>query len=161
MRFDITNECNYNQVVFSKCSGLRTHEIIRLKYKDFYLYNNAEPWVHVSQGKGWKQREVKLYGSDEELHLCKRICTPQTLDDANKKVFPNPNKTVSTHTYRAEYCRRVYDAEKHDLSSLPHNEKVYLRKDLKGVVLDRQALKVCSQMLVHTRTTVINSSYTY
>lgn len=160
-RFDINNERNYKQVVFTKCSGLRIHELEKLRFKDCYFDNKGNAWIHVKQGKGGRKRDVKLYGPPNELQLCIDMIKAGKSRNKNERIFPNPNRAISTHTYRAEYCSRVYNAEKRDLSQLTRSEKVYCRKDRKGEICDRKALLTASKMLGHNRSTVINSSYIY
>ena len=149
---------NIEQVTFCRCTGLRLNELRNIRGSDLYFDEFGHPWLTVTKGtKGGRKRLTKLYGSPEELELCVSLCH-RAKDD---KVFPHVKKSANTHGYRAQYCQRVYDAEKRDLSTLSFSEKVYCRKDKKGIVYDKQALLVCSSMLGHNRYEVCNLSYLY
>lgn len=149
---------NMEQVTFCRCSGLRLNELRNIRGSDLYFDEFGSPWLSVTRGtKGGRKRHTKLYGSPEELELCVNLC----LKAKDGKVFPHVNKSANTHGYRAQYCQRVYEAEKRDLSTLSFSEKVYCRKDKKGIVYDKQALIICSRMLGHNRYEVCNISYLY
>lgn len=149
---------NMEQVTFCRCSGLRLNELRNIRGSDLYFDEFGSPWLSVTRGtKGGRKRHAKLYGSPEEIELCVSLCH-KAKDD---KVFPHINENANTHGYRAQYCQRVYDAEKRDLSNLSFSEKVYCRKDKKGIVYDKHALIICSQMLGHNRYEVCNISYLY
>lgn len=149
---------NYEQVTFCRCTGLRLNELKNIRGSDLYFDEFGSPWLSVTKGtKGGRKRNTKLYGSTEELELCISLC----LKAKDGKVFNHVKENANTHGYRAQYCQRVYDAEKRDLSTLSHSEKVFCRKDKKGVVYDKQALLICSIMLGHNRYEVCSLSYLY
>lgn len=151
-------EKNMEQVTFCKCSGLRLSEL-RAITGDALFYNEmGRAGLHVTKStKGGRHRDVVFYGSDQEIGLCIQLCQKA----GENTVFEHVNKNANTHGYRAEYCKRVYEAEKRDLEALPRKDKVYCRKDKKGIVYDRQALFICSQMLGHSRSDICNLSYLY
>ena len=153
--FSETN--NIEQVVFARCSGLRASEMKSLTADALYYDSEGNPWLHITKGtKGGKHRNVKLYGSPEELKLC-----IDTIMNSDGKVFPN-YRECNNHGYRSEYCQRVYDANARDINSIENrHEKVFCRNDKKGIVYDKKALQVCAEMLGHGRYQVCNLSYLY
>ena len=107
-----------------------------LKGSDFYEKDGAL-WYHITRGKGGKPREVRLYGSAEELNLCKHIIEMA----GDGPVFPKTLKGLDVHYYRAVYASRVYHAYARDLDSIPSKERYVCRGDKKGDIYDRKALK--------------------
>lgn len=148
---------NYAQVTFAKCSGLRASEMKALTKDALYYDDNGRPWLKVTKGtKGGRPRHVKLFGTEEELKLC-----VETIEKADKKVFPE-YKECNNHGYRSDYCKRVYEACAREIETIQdRNEKVFCRKDKKGIVYDKQALQTCAEMLGHGRYQVCNLSYLY
>lgn len=149
---------NIEQITFCRCTGLRLSELKLIRGSDLYFDEFGHPWLSVTRGtKGGRKRHTKLYGSPEEIEICISLCKKAK----GEKVFPNVKERANTHGYRAQYCQRVYEAEKRDLSTLSHSEKVFCRKDKKGIVYDKQALLICSSMLGHNRYDVCALSYLY
>ncbi len=148
---------NNKQVVFAKCSGLRASEMKALTADALYFDKGGNPWLKITKGtKGGKPREVKLYGTTEELKLCVNI-----MQNSKGKVFPE-YKECNNHGYRSDYCQRVYDANARNVKNInSRDEKVYCRKDKKGIVYDKKALQTCAEMLGHGRYQVCNLSYLY
>jgi predicted transcriptional regulator len=148
---------NIEQVIFAKCSGLRAAEMKALTADALYYDNEGNPWLNVTKGtKGGRPRNVKFYGSDDELKLC-----VDRINNCNGKVFPK-YKECNNHGYRSDYCKRVYDANARNIESIKNrHEKVFCRKDKKGIVYDKNALQICAEMLGHSRYQVCNISYLY
>lgn len=123
---------NIEQVTFCRCTGLRLNELRNIRGSDLYFDEFGCPWLSVTKGtKGGRKRLTKLYGSPEELEICVSLCHRAK----DNKVFPHINKHANTHGYRAQYCQRVYDTEKRDISTLPFSEKVYCRKDKRALFM--------------------------
>lgn len=78
-----------------------------------------------------------------------------------KKVFYVPT-ALRPHKYRAEYAKRVYLNVARPIESINNRkEKVYLRGELKGIVLDRKACQITSRALGHNRPDEFQKSYAY
>ena len=69
---------------------------------------------------------------------------------------------MKPHKYRAEYAKRLYLLVARDPKDIKDKrEKVYLRGELKGVVLDRKACLIVSRALGHNRPEEFQKSYAY
>lgn len=149
---------NCEQVTFCKCSGLRLSELKSIRGNDLYFDDSGNPCLKVDKGtKGGKIRTVKLTGSPEERELVISLCR----QSGNEKVFKEVNENANTHGYRAMYAQRLYNSVERELDTIPRNEKMYCRKDKKGIVYDKKALKICSENLGHNRIDVCSLSYLY
>jgi len=63
------------------------------------------------------------------------------------------------HSYRADYCKSVYNLYARPIAEIPKSERYYCRNDLKGVVYDKRAMVVASRTLGHNRISIIASNY--
>lgn len=153
------NFCEQNNqaiITFCRCSGLRRAEVSALRVEDV-LYKGDDIYIDVHRAtKGGRERLIRLYGNAEELELIKDCLRGKK---PNEKVFPNVNGNLDIHSYRAEYCQRVYKAYERDLSTLPEKELYRCRKDRRGVVYDRWAMSKASHALGHSRISVIAGHY--
>ena len=70
-------------------------------------------------------------------------------------------KKLDQHSARAEYAKRVYLMNERDVTVLPKTQKTFLRKDLKGHVLDKMAERITSKVLGHERIDEFRKSYAY
>lgn len=144
-------------VNFCRATGLRRHEILQVKAKDI-SWRGTELVVHVNQGKGGQPRDVPVLAVHEQdvLKLSKNL-------KPEDKLFPKEKvpSMAPIHKYRAEYAKEQYNHIARDLNTLSRNEKYYCRKDKKGVVYNRQALRAVSEMLGHHRIDVIAEHYLY
>lgn len=92
-----------------------------------------------------------------DVELVRRLCKAA----GDGQVFPAVNQNADIHSYRAVYCRRVYEKYARDISTLPRSERYHCHADKAGVVYDRAAMKMASEALGHSRISVIASSYLY
>ena len=70
-------------------------------------------------------------------------------------------KRLDEHSHRAEYARRVYKHYERNVLDLPRKQKTFLRKDLRGHILDKFAELKASQALGHNRVDEFRRSYAY
>ena len=54
---------------------------------------------------------------------------------------------LDEHSYRAIYAARVYKHYERPLERIPRDQKTFLRKELRGHVLDKYAEKMNSQAI--------------
>lgn len=154
------NPANYrNELLFSRCLGLRASELRSLDIKDIIISNDRIEKVIVRQGKGGRYREVRFYGNDdEEKQIIQDIREKEAKD--YKKAFPSFTQELKVHRERQEYAKRVYKAHERDISQLPKEKTVTPRKGAnKGHTYDKRALKIASLMLGHSRINVVYQNY--
>jgi len=142
---------NREFVNFCKATGLRKHEFLNLKPENLrYDDANGQYMLVDLKGKGGRLRECPIL-STEAAERIKN--TPE-----GQKVWPKIPANPDIHSYRADYCQTLYESHGPP-AEIPKGEKYYCRKDLKGVVYDKRAMRVASRALGHNRINVIASSY--
>ena len=143
-------------MTFGKCSGLRRRELGRIRGSA--LIRNGDKYsLRVTDGtKGRRSRVSPVMGTPEEIELVVRLCR----EAGDGRIFSKVPHAMDEHSYRKEYCNRVYQAEKRPLETLSEKQKYYCRGDMKGVVYDRRALLRASEALGHSRISVVPSNYT-
>ena len=143
-------------VTFGKCSGLRRRELGRIRGTAL-LRKGDKYFLRITDGtKGRRSRVSPVRGTPEEIELVVRLCR----EAGDGRIFSKVPHAMDEHSYRKEYCNRVYQAEKRPLETLSEKQKYYCRGDMKGVVYDRRALLRASEALGHSRISVVPSNYT-
>lgn len=147
-------------VDFCRGTGLRKSEVENLRGNSF-KEENGKKFLEVTDGtKGGRYRTVPILKEYE--NLVQEVC----LQAGDNLVIPiiapdrleAPNG-ADTHSYRADYALSLYDRLKRPIEEIPNDEKYYCRNELKGVIYDKEAMKVVSQALGHTRISIIAQSY--
>jgi hypothetical protein len=111
-------------------------------------------YLQVENGKGGKKRLVEVIG--HKNHVV-RMC--QLAGSGN--VFPKVHSAFDEHFYRGNYAKNLYKQYERDLNALSKQEKYFCRKDMKGHVFDREAMRITSENLGHNRIDVIANNYLY
>lgn len=151
--FSTTN--NADLITFCRCTGLRRSELQELHGSDLTADGN---YLHVTRNtKGGRWRMAPIVGTPEEVELVQQMC--QAAGD--NRVWPHVPSSADIHSYRADYCKRVYLQHVRPIDQIPADCKYYCRGDKKGVVLDRDAMLAASRALGHNRIDVIASHYLY
>lgn len=151
-----SEENNMELVILAKCCGLRRHEMEALKGTDLGLDGEGNTIIHVKSGKGGKERNVILHGSQMELECV----TKMMRNVGSRLVFPKGiHSACDVHHYRGEYACRAYSSKVRD--PIPKEDRYICRKDKKGMIYDKKAMLYASQQLGHNRIDVIASSYLY
>lgn len=151
--FSTTN--NADLITFCRCTGLRRSELQELRGTDLTIDGN---YLHVTRNtKGGRWRMAPLAGEPEEIELVQRMC--QAAGD--NRVWPHVPGSADIHSYRADYCQKVYLQYARPADKIPPADRYYCRGDRKGIVLDRPAMLAASQALGHNRIDVIASHYLY
>lgn len=152
---DFSETNNADLITFCKSTGLRRSELQELRGTDLTADGN---YLHVTRNtKGGRWRMAPLAGEPEEIELVRRMC--QVAGDG--RVWPHVPSSADIHSYRADYCQRVYLQHARPTDQIPADCKYYCRGDKKGVVLDRDAMLAASRALGHNRIDVIASHYLY
>ncbi len=146
---------NKNIIDFCKGTGLRRHELLNLKKNDLIIENN-NLYLIINKGKGGKNRTVKVLDEYKNIVLYKFNVTTDESYIFNRSELKN---RLDIHSYRREYASTFYKSLERDLSTLETKDKYYCRKDLKGVVYDKNAMLEVSKNLGHNRIDVIATNY--
>ena len=141
---------NQEFVDFCRATGLRRHEIKQLRPENLGYDQATGEYILVGiKGKGGKVRDCPIASPKEDAveMIINRIKNPP----AGQLVWSKIPSRVDIHSYRADYCRAVYNLHARLINKIPNNERYYCRDDLKGVVYDKRAMAVASRALGHNR----------
>ena len=148
------NEDLHKELVsFCRSTGLRRAELKALRGTALYQDEHGQFFLHVTSGtKGGKDRYAPIVG---DVELVRRLCT----DAGSEKVFANIPSAADIHSYRADYANRVYHKYARPISELSRKQIYSCRRDRKGVLLDKAAMRIASNALGHNRISVIAGHY--
>lgn len=148
-------------------TGLRKSEMQAIRGTALSPERDEDGFYYfVTKGKGGRFRRSPIVANEEEEKLI--IALFRQAGDFY--VFNNRHNDVQTyavpknldeHSHRAEYARRVYKHYERNILDLPRKQKTFLRKDLRGHVLDKFAELKTSQALGHNRVDEFRRSYAY
>ena len=143
---------NKEFVDFCKATGLRRHEIKNLKPENLRFDKSTGKYMLADiKGKGGRLRDCPVLSKEA---VEKMLNTP-----AGQKVWDKVPSRADIHSYRADYCRAIYQRHARPIADVPIKEQYHCRDDLKGVVYDRRAMAVASQALGHNRISIIAGHY--
>lgn len=140
---------NAELVTFLRSCGLRRSEAACVRGSDIRPCASSPVglgiFVRGSGAKGGRERIAPLY------------CSPQTAREiadrcaavGDKRLFDHIHTKLDVHSLRAEYALQVYSYNKRE-KMLP-GERYHCRGDMRGIVLDRQAMRITSNALGHNR----------
>lgn len=152
---DFSESNNMNLITFCRCTGLRRSELQELHGSDL---TEDGLQLHVTRNtKGGRWRMAPIVGTTDEIAMVQRMCKAA----GDSRVWPHVPSSADVHSYRADYCQRVYLQHARPTDQIPADCKYYCRGDKKGVVLDRAAMLEASRALGHNRIDVIASHYLY
>ena len=145
---------NQEFVDFCRATGLRRHEIKFLKPENLGFDEATKKYMLVDiKGKGGRLRDCPIL-SKEAVERMKN--TP-----AGQRIWNKIPYNADIHSYRADYCKAVYNLCSRPITEIPQKERYYCRNELKGVVYDKRAMAIASRALGHNRIEVIASNYLY
>lgn len=146
-------EKNQDLIKFAESCGLRRSELEALKGSNLVL-RDGKAYLYVENGKGGKKRLAEVIGNKNHVV---RLC--QLAGSGN--VFPKVHSAFDEHFYRGNYAKNLYMQYSRDLNTLSKQEKYFCRKDMAGKVFDREAMRITSENLGHSRIDVIANNYLY
>lgn len=151
---------NMELVSFLKSSGLRRSEAAHVRGSDLRPCS-ASPvglgvFVRSSGAKGGRERVAPLFCSRQTAKEIADRCAAV----GDKRLFTRIHSKLDVHSLRAEYGKTVYLANARPIDKLLPGERYYCRNDMKGLVLDRHAMRICSHALGHNRLQV-STHYLY
>lgn len=149
-------------------TGLRKSELQSIKGSALEKERDVDGFYYFHiKGKGGKWRRSPLVArTDEEERLIVSLFRQNEdfyvfNDRVNEVQTYAVPKKLDEHSSRAEYAKRVYLLNERDVTVLPKSQKTFLRKDLKGHVLDKMAELAASKALGHERVDEFRKSYAY
>lgn len=152
---DFSTANNADLITFCRCTGLRRSELQELKGSDLTVDGL---YLHITRNtKGGRWRMAPLVGEPEEIAMVQQMCRQA----GEGRVWPHVPSSADIHSYRADYCQRVYLQHARTADQIPADARYYCRGDRKGVILDRAAMLEASRALGHNRIDVIASHYLY
>lgn len=152
---DFSESNNKDLIIFCRCTGLRRSELQEPHGTDLTADGLQ---LHVIRNtKGGRWRMAPITGTAEEIAMVQRMC--QAAGDS--RVWPHVPPSADIHSYRADYCQRVYLQHARSIDQIPSADKYYCRGDRKGLILDKSAMLEASRALGHNRIDVIASHYLY
>lgn len=144
----------------SEMQAIRGTALSRERDEDGFYY-------FVTKGKGGRVRRSPIVARNEEeeqliLSLFRQAGDFYVFNNRYNDVqtYSVP-KNLDEHSHRAEYARRVYKHYERNVLDLPRKQKTFLRKDLRGHILDKFAELKTSQALGHNRVDEFRRSYAY
>jgi len=145
---------NQEFVDFCRTTGLRRHEIKQLKPENLGYDQATGTYMLVGiKGKGGRLREAPIL-SEKAVERMKN--TP-----ADQLVWSKIPSRADIHSYRADYCRAIYEQHARTINEIPKSHRYHCRGDLKGIIYDKRAMAVASRALGHNRISVIAGHYLY
>lgn len=154
-QMSLHKEENKQLIEFCRSTGLRRRELEQLHGDALKQGTDGNWYVHVTNGKGGKQRDVLMIGSEKQIRA---VCDRMQQAGSNL-VFQHVHSKLDVHYYRSLYACDLYRSIARNPEDLPTKEKYICRKDKAGTVYDRQAMSMVSHMLGHNRIDVIANSY--
>lgn len=140
---------NAELVNFLRASGLRRAEATVARGSDLCTCPNSPVglgiYVRPSGAKGGRPRVAPLYCSPQIAQQIQDRCA----DVGKHRLFDHIHTKLDVHSLRADYALQVYNYNKRD--KLLPGERYYCRNDMRGLVLDRQAMRITSNALGHNR----------
>ena len=148
-------------------TGLRKSEMQSIRGTALSPERDEDGFYYFTiKGKGGRVRRSPIIANKEEEQLILALFRQA----GDFYVFNNRKNDVQTysvpkkldeHSHRAEYARRVYKHYERNILELPRKQKTFLRKDLRGHILDKFAELKTSQALGHNRVDEFRRSYAY
>lgn len=148
-------EANEKLITFCQCFGLRRRELEALTGDCMAFNKKGRLLVHVTNGKGGKERWVVFCGTKKE----QKVCEDMMRQAGNTKVFSHVHTKADIHYYRSVYACRLYKAISRPVEAIPREDRYICRKDKAGVIYDKKAMQMVSRSLGHNRISVIANSY--
>jgi len=149
------SEVNNKEFVdFCRATGLRRHEIKNLRPENLGYDESAGKYMLVGiKGKGGRLRDCPI--------LSKEAAEKIKSTPANERVWSKIPSRADIHSYRANYCKSLYELHARPVADITISDRYYCRSDLKGVIYDKRAMAIVSRALGHNRIGVIAGNYLY
>lgn len=108
---EFSKERNRDIIIFSKATGLRRRELERVSSRDIFRGPDGRLYVHVSNGKGGRERDVHVLQKYERE--VERIVRER---EGRDRLFDRVPIRMDIHSYRREYARERYREVEREIS---------------------------------------------
>lgn len=146
---------NADFIHFCQHTGLRRSEVERLHGGCVSLHSDGHYYINQVKGKGGKVRDVRILNDD--IDVINKIMNTS----ADHLVWGIVSNHANIHGWRADYAEALYKSVCRDVDALPRSEVYHCQRDMLGVNLDREAMRIVSNSLGHNRLNVIAENYLY
>ena len=139
-------------IKWERATGTRAYcETAHIRGSDIRIDDSGSVYVHV-RGKGGRMRDIPVLPKDAEfvLEIKRRAGDGKILPYLTSGGNKIPS-AADTHGYRREYAQMLYKAYARPYDQIPRADRYICRRDMAGVVFDRQALRVVTEALGHSR----------
>ncbi len=145
---------NADLVALCKATGLRRREVVQLRPEDICRHPDGSVSVHVTQGKGGRERTITA------LNDVPVILAEKAFAEGREFVISHIPNRAPIHQYRADFARADYVRRARNIETLKENEIYRCRKagihdTMGGKCFDRQAMLETSKQLGHSRLDVM------
>lgn len=150
-----SEQANKELIYFCQHTGLRRSELENLKGACVKKHEDGNYYIENIKGKGGRIRDVRILNNDQ--YVINKI------NETNKDelVWGRVHSKANIHGYRADYCEALYKSLARDVSKLSTSNVYICRDDMAGIKLDKEAMKICSNNLGHSRIGIIAYNYLY
>lgn len=155
---DFDEEKNREIVAFSLGVGLFLREMKRVKKRDV-IQKGEKVFVIVKGRNGENERSVPVRKGYEKDVLA--IANRYTDNNAFLFLKSEIPHRFPCQKYRAMYAKAQYEALARPVDAIPAKDRYFCRKDKKGVIYDKAAMKKVAKMLGHTRYNNMAVNYLY
>lgn len=142
---------NRDIIEFAKATGLRRHELAAVRPENIRVMSDGSVCLAGIRGKGGKVRSVDVLPGHENAVL-RHLERPE-----GRRIFSRVPSHMDVHGYRREYADAMYRAALERLG--PSGQLYRCKKDKRGKVYDRRAMRYVSNQLGHNRISVIAGHY--
>lgn len=143
---------NRELIDFCRHTGLRRRELEALT-GGMMIYQGNQAYIRVLNGKGGRARLVPILDNNKAV-IDRMNNTPE-----GSKVWGKVHSHADIHSYRADYANALYNEIARDTATLDRSEVYHCRNDKAGCWYDKEAMKVVSEALGHSRIDIIAQNY--
>jgi integrase len=163
-----SEERNIDLADFCRGTGLRRREVADVSAGDIRTYEGVV-WVHVENGKGGREREVRVVGE-----YAPRVLELKKEAEGLERMFDHIPGRADIHAWRREYASARYAEIENDPEQMEAARKAwerwkddhaytgpdtYTRRGEDGKVFDRAVLLGISRDMGHNRVDVVARYY--
>jgi hypothetical protein len=137
---------------WEKATGTRAYKETTVIRGSDIRQTDKGVFVHVECGKGGRMRDIPVLPKDVDfvLEIKRRAGDGKILPHLTSGRNKIPS-AADTHGYRREYAQKLYEYHARPYDQLDRRDKYICRRDKAGMVFDKQALKVITEALGHSR----------
>lgn len=133
--------------------GVRRCEVQRIVPQQVKRRADGSVYLVAVRGKGGKIRDIDAY---PPLADAAWALAQQAIEEGWSHLVPyKPQSHAPMHQRRGIYAWSVYLLYARPIEDVPYEERYYCRRDMAGIVLDKQAMWIVAKNLGHERLNVV------